>query len=145
MHFDYPYKFCLSSLNKLTAVIIFLKSDNKTSKHSVIIGELCHNAWELLTAHTHIKVKQLLANFQGLQNKKGKYSLNEQVLRDVERSYDRWVVWLERRAATALTPRIWTRSVFDFRRSSLTADAAEYLVLLWLCHRICGLNFRPLG
>ncbi len=49
--------------------------------------------------------------------------MNEQVLCDVEWSCDMCVVWLQSRAAAELTPRMWTRSVFDLRRSSV--DVAQ--------------------
>ncbi len=78
----------------------------------LIIGEFCHSAWELLTAH--IKVKQPLANFHRLDNRNWKHSFNEQVLCDIKWSCNMHAVWLERRA-TELTPRIWTRNVFGLR------------------------------
>ncbi len=65
-----------------------------------IIGEFCHN--ERVTDCKHIKVKQTLANFHRLDNRKRKHCLNEQVLCDVEWSCDVCVVWLESRAAMEL-------------------------------------------
>ncbi len=60
------------------------------------------------------EVKQLLSNSTGWITERGNI-LNEHVLCDIEWSCDMHVVWLESKAATELTPHIWTRSVFDLR------------------------------
>ncbi len=80
-----------------------------------IIAEFCHN--ERVTDCKHIEVKQPLANFYRLDNRKRKCCLNEQVLCGVERSCD--VVWLESRAAAELTPHIQRRNKFDLRHSNV--------------------------
>ncbi len=94
-HLDYPVKLFLSSSDK--SVRLSSSSWNQinvTSKHceQSLKQQFIRVSYVRMpgshSLHTHIEVKQPLASFHKLDNRKGKLSLNKQVLCDVEWSCD---------------------------------------------------------